>query len=309
MPRSFAAIPKAGPLALALFLASAGAAASEAKPFFQMTEAERASAVVKIHAENPSLQSRVEAVSTAFLGTPYRLGPLGEGREGQFDRDPLVDFQAVDCTTFVEQVMALSLEPDLRRAVELLQKIRYRDGQISYETRNHFASVDWIPNNAAAGFITDTTRRIGGGQTRVAVKTISKRGWYSKRTEADLADFPGSPAEKERLLTRFRALGDKIDDQTAELPYLPAELFPKLLKEIPSGSILNLVRQNMPDIPVLISHQALLIQKPGGPFIRHAHTSDSVVDMPALEYFRRYEGSKWPLLGVNVNGISQGRMR
>lgn len=304
MFRSFSAMPKAS--LLALVLAGVGASASEPKAFFQMTDAERTAAVRIIHAENPSPRSRIEAVSAAFLGTPYRLGPLGEGPEGRFDRDPLVDFQAVDCTTFVEQAMALSSEPNLERAVELLQKIRYRGGKISYETRNHFTSLDWIPINAAAGYIEDITRRVGGSQTRVAVKTISKRDWYSKKTAEDLKDIPGSPAEKERLLARFRALGEQFEDRTAEIPYLPAELFPKLLKEIPSGSIINLVRQNKPEIPVLISHQALLIQSPDGPVIRHAHASDAVVDLPALDYFRRYEGSKWPLLGINVNAVSLG---
>lgn len=305
MKRYFAAMPKAGALVLGILAACANAAEDGSKPFFRMTDAERAAAVRRIHAENPSLPARVEAVSGAFLGTPYRLGPLGEGSGGTFDRDPLVDFQAVDCTTFVEQVMALSLEPDLSRAVDLLQKIRYRGGKVSYETRNHFTSVDWIPNDTAAGHIQDITRRIGGDRTRVAVKTISKRDWYAKKTAEDLKDIPGTPAEKERLLARFRELGDRFEDQTAEIPYLPRELIPELVRKIPSGSILNLVRQNLPHIPVLISHQAFLIQKPSGAFIRHAHSSDAVVDMPAVEYFRGYEGSKWPLLGINVNAISQ----
>ncbi len=291
--------------ALMLLISSINGATTEPKPFVQMSEPEIAVAVKTIHDSNPSLTSRVEAVSAGFLGTPYRLGPLGEGPTGKFDQDPLVDFRAADCTTFVEQVMALSLEPDLKRALILLQNIRYKDGIISYETRNHFTEVDWISNNSTAGYLEDITRRVAGSQTGVATKTISKHDWYAKKTLDDLKDFPGSPSEKELLLTRFRALGERMPDQKAALPYIPTELFSQFLKEIPSGSIINLVRQDMPDKPVIISHQALIVQKHDGPFIRHAHASAQVEDMPAAEYFHRYEGSKWPLLGVNVNRISQ----
>lgn len=300
MKRSFAAVLFA---ALALHAAAVENPQS-AKPFFAMDEPAIASALRTIHAQNAALSSRVEAVSARFLGTPYVLGPLGEGPDGQFDRDPLVNFQKADCTTYVEEVIALSLEPNLKRAKNLLQKIRYHDGKISYATRNHFPEVDWIPNNSAAGFIEDITREIGGDRTRIVTKIISKRDWYSNKSADDLKDFPGSQPEKERLLIRLKALGQEFKDQQAEIPYLPLESLPMLLTKIPSGTILNLVRAEMPDKPVLITHQALLVHTREGAFIRHAHASTAVEDAPALEYFKRYEGSKWPLLGVNLNRIS-----
>jgi len=105
----------------------------------------------RIHQQAPSLAQRVEAVSELFLGVPYKLGSLGEGPDGEFDRDPLIRFDAFDCTTFVETVMALSLDSDLDSAVRTLQKIRYKDGQIGYATRNHFIELDWVPNNVRAG--------------------------------------------------------------------------------------------------------------------------------------------------------------
>src|SRR5271169_5922701 len=84
----------------------------------------------RIHQQPASLAQRVEAVSELFLGVPYKLGSLGEGPDGEFDRDPLIRFDAFDCTTFVETVMALSLDSDLDSAMRTLQKIRYKDGQI-----------------------------------------------------------------------------------------------------------------------------------------------------------------------------------
>ena len=101
----------------------------------------------RIHQQTASLPQRVEAVSELFLGAPYKHGALGEGPDGEFDRDPLIRFDAFDCTTFVETVMALSLDSDLNSAMRTLQKIRYKDGQIGYATRNHFIELDWVPNN------------------------------------------------------------------------------------------------------------------------------------------------------------------
>lgn len=291
---------------LLLPIACAGAATRAAKDeprFALMSEADIAAELKRVHAANASLTSRIEAVSERFLGTPYVLGPLGEGPGGEFDRDPLVSFRAADCTTFVEETMALSLEPDLSRAVDLLQKIRYRDGKVSYETRNHFTEVDWIANNAAAGYLKDVTAEIAGPRARVAEKLISKRAWYAGKTMADLKDFPASPAEKEKLLAAWKARGEKLSDDLAKVPYIPIEALPEFARKIPSGSILNLVRQDTPGKPVLISHQQLLIQKPEGPFVRHAHAGTMVEDAPLLEYFRVYEGSKWPLLGVNVDAV------
>ncbi len=67
----------------------------------------------RIHQQAASLPQRVEAISELFLGVPYKLGALGEGPGGEFDRDPLIRFDAFDCTTFVETVMALALNSDL----------------------------------------------------------------------------------------------------------------------------------------------------------------------------------------------------
>ncbi len=171
-------------LLLTAFLAGAPCArAAESLRFQQMTESEITAALKKIHAENPDLRNRVEAVSAAFLGTAYKLGPLGEGDPGEFDRDPLYSFSAVDCTTVIEQVMALSIEPDLKKALaKTLQRIRYKNGRIDYASRNHFTEADWIPNNIAAGFLKDITREIAGSKAQEARKLISKRQWYRAKT-------------------------------------------------------------------------------------------------------------------------------
>ncbi|MDE1977050.1 MAG: DUF1460 domain-containing protein, partial [Elusimicrobia bacterium] len=194
--------------------------AQDSSSFYGMPPQDIAQALRRIGNDHPNLQDRIEVVSSYFLGTPYVLGPMGEGPQGEFDRNPIVSFSALDCTTFVEETMAFSLDPDLAGGTALLQKIRYKDGVISYQTRNHFPSVDWIPNNIKAGFIKDITREIAGNQTRIATKTISKSAWYAAKTAAGLEGISGlSPAQEDALVSKWRSLGASIPDQKASLPY------------------------------------------------------------------------------------------
>ncbi|HVE13821.1 MAG TPA: N-acetylmuramoyl-L-alanine amidase-like domain-containing protein [Elusimicrobiota bacterium] len=293
---------------LAALLAAPGRAAEPVR-FLKMTDAEIASALKEIHARNPLLEDRIARVSEAFLGTPYVLGPLGEGPSGEFDRDPLVDLHAVDCTTYVEEVMALSLEPHLAKATKLLQKIRYRNGKISYETRNHFPEADWVPNNVQAGFLKDITRRVAGDKAKSAGKIIRKRAWYEAKKLEDLKGFDAEPAaKKEKRLERWRALGARYKDQTVALDYLPIESLPKLADKIPSGTVASLVREDKEGVPVLISHQLLIVDKGGAKFVRHAGTKDGgVEDVPLLAFFYPYFNSKWKLLGLNLLEVTEPR--
>ncbi|MBI4424609.1 MAG: DUF1460 domain-containing protein [Elusimicrobia bacterium] len=286
--------------ALPVLLALAG----EPSRFRDLAETELGPELARVHAAHPELAARLDAVSERFLGTPYRLGPLGEGEGGEFDRDPLVNFREADCTTFIEQVLGLSLEADWPRSQELLRKIRYRDGRVAYEARNHFPETDWIPNNIRAGFLSDVTRAVAGRRARWAFKTIDKRAWYLAKSTTDLEGFAAEPeAERLRRVERWRALGQGLKSENARLPYVPLEDLAEVLPRVPSGAIGNVVRESLPDKPVLVTHQVLLLQKPAGTIVRHAAYGKRVEDVPAAEYFARLKDAKWRVLGVNLNAV------
>ncbi|MBI4386704.1 MAG: DUF1460 domain-containing protein [Elusimicrobia bacterium] len=300
--------PSAGGAAALCFFMLCACSADDAsvtvERFHRMSREEIARTLRDIHDTTPHLEGRIMRVSERFLDTPYRRGPLGEGPSGEFDTDPLINFQAADCTTLVEQVMALSLEPDLDRAGQLLQKIRYKGGKISYLDRNHFPETDWIPNNISTGFLKDITRLVGGGQTRIATKVIDKTAWYAAKTEGDLAGFEKAlPKERRRRLARMRELGARFQTQRAELPYVPVDVLPQVLDRVPNGTIANLVREDAPDKPLMVSHQVFLILKGRAWYVRHAALAREVEDVPLADYFRKYASYKWRLLGVNLNSV------
>lgn len=253
----------------------------------------------RIHQQTASLPQRVEAVSELFLGAPYKHGALGEGPDGEFDRDPLIRFDAFDCTTFVETVMALSLDSDLNSAMRTLQKIRYKDGQIGYATRNHFIELDWVPNNVRAGYLRDITSDVAGRNALEIHKTISKRQWYLRKSPASLE---GAFAEdkKQRLVPKMQHLGEQFPDERATLIVLPVKALPLALANIPSGTIANLVHVDQRDKETIVSHQVFLIKKGDGWYVRHAASDKAVEDDP-IDILDRYRDLRWRLIGLNLN--------
>ena len=82
--------------------------------------------------------------------------------------DLFIDFDSVDCTTFVEYVSAARLakldEPKPTDEVfkQFVQKLRYRQGiRGNYATRKHYFA-EWILDNEAQGLLADITMQMEG---------------------------------------------------------------------------------------------------------------------------------------------------
>lgn len=103
--------------------------------------------LTRLRAAKPDYSARLGQVLRDSVGIPYHDGPLGEGAGAREDADPLIDLSRVDCVTFVEQSVALASSSTYDEAFALLQRIRYRDGEIGFASRNHFMLADWVPNN------------------------------------------------------------------------------------------------------------------------------------------------------------------
>ena len=113
--------------------------------------------------------------------TPYVADPLGEGSNGEISKAPLYRFDGFDCTTFVETVLGLSFSNTPEEFEKRILQIRYKGAEVDYETRNHFTSIDWIPNNAAQGFVKDITGAVAGKDTRWSQTWIDKASWFAKK--------------------------------------------------------------------------------------------------------------------------------
>lgn len=86
---------------------------------------------------------------------PYIGGTLDRGSEEEL----IVNLHELDCTTYVEQVAALTMcaqrgEKSFDDFCEHLRHIRYINGDIEYAKRQHYFTV-WIDDNVKEDIVTD----------------------------------------------------------------------------------------------------------------------------------------------------------
>jgi D-alanyl-D-alanine carboxypeptidase/D-alanyl-D-alanine-endopeptidase (penicillin-binding protein 4) len=196
---------------LALTLSVAVSAA--ASPLPAMTPAAVDHWLAALHQEYLTFEARLGAVARASVGTPYQDGPLGEGPEGTHDKDPLMTLKCVDCVTFVEQTVALAGATTHAGTFDLLQKIRYKDGRIDFEHRNHFMITDWIANNPWCQDLTGTL----GVATESVTRTISRKGLFEK--------------------LKAPAFGVSTPDRSVTLDYVPTSAAAKAAANLPDASL------------------------------------------------------------------------
>ena len=109
-----------------------------------------------------------------FLDKPYVASTLEFEPEGL-----VVNMRELDCTTFVETVLALSRAVKLRSNPTFeefcgqLRNIRYRRGTVGdYTSRIHYFS-DWIYENETREHVRDVTKQIGGKPYKIKVNYMS----------------------------------------------------------------------------------------------------------------------------------------
>ncbi len=109
-----------------------------------------------------------------FLNRPYVWGTL-EQNEGE---QLVVNLREFDCTTFVENCVALSLlvhsaDKSFGHYKSILQTLRYRDGVIEgYSSRLHYSS-DWIFENERKGFWKNISLSLGGLREEKTINFMS----------------------------------------------------------------------------------------------------------------------------------------
>lgn len=186
-------------------------------PLYQMPEVQVDAFLTGLHARHLPFADRIATIARAFAGAPYKDGPLGEGPDGRYDKDPLIDLSCADCVTFVEQVIALAVSKTYDETVQTLQRIRYKDGRVDFETRNHFMVADWVSSNA---WCRDLTRDLGVPVAEVT-RTISKRAFFPKVAAPEL--------------------GQDTPDREMTVAYVPLEQVPAAVGQIPSPSLILLI--------------------------------------------------------------------
>ena len=223
-----------------------------------------------------------------MLGVPYVAGTLDGNEEEQL----VVLVDSLDCTTFVETVLAFCIadkrgERDYEGFRKALTQIRYRDGILNgYTSRLHYFS-DWIRNNEQMGFVKECTSETACSQP--------KELWLDFMTSHVDSYLP---MKKNPELVQEMAAHEK-NWQGTVVSYIPKEklnLSPEELK-IKDGDVLAMVT-NIKGLDIV--HVGFAFWKGGKLHLLHASSSaKKVIEDPKTQY----ESSKKTKAHIGVRAI------
>ncbi len=249
---------------------------------WQMNKQEINNIIIKTSHKKQFL-NKIIKYSWLFTKTPYKLNVLGEGKQ-----KPIYSFKAVDCITYIEMVLALANSSTLNNSISLLQKIRYKDGEIKYKKRNHFTVTQWIPNNEKLGIIENITSK-----TSKTTKTITKN--------ITINNFNGK-------FKKFKILKENLPLGKHSLKYIPINYFLKNHDKIhiPSGAIALIIREKN-NYPIFTSHLGFIINTGNQKIFRSAVTNRKYKEVrdyrliPYLRFYKNYFAKKhWGILGITL---------
>ena len=223
-----------------------------------------------------------------MLGYPYVAGTL----DGNDEEKLVVSVGEVDCTTFVETVLAFCIadkrgERSFDGFKQALTQIRYRDGILNgYASRLHYFS-DWIRNNEKMGFVKECTSETACSEP--------KELWLDFMTTHVDSYLP---MKKDASLVAEMASQEK-EWQGTVVSYIPKErlnLSPAELK-IKDGDVLALVT-NIKGLDIV--HVGFAFWKDNQLHLLHASSSaKKVIEDPKTQY----ESSKNTKAHIGVRAI------
>ena len=208
-----------------------------------------------------------------MLGVPYVAGTLDGNEEEQL----VVLVDSLDCTTFVETVLAFCIadkrgERDFEGFKNALTDIRYRDGILNgYTSRLHYFS-DWIRNNEQMGFVKECTS--------VTACSQPKELWLDFMTTHVDSYLP---MKKNPELVKVMATHEK-NWQGTIVSYIPKEKLdlPSDELKIKDGDVLALVT-NIKGLDVV--HVGFAFWKNNQLHLLHASSSaKKVIEDPKTQY-------------------------
>ena len=233
----------------------------------------------------PSVAELIIPLGKHFLTTPYVASTLEKDGEEQL----VINLREMDCTTFVEYVLAMALtlkgeQPGFALFARNLACIRYRDGIIrGYPSRLHYFS-EWLQNNESRGLIEIVSNQISKIEYPNQVSFMTQHTHLYKQL--------ANPANVESM----RMIEQQIS--AVEMHYIPKEQIEAMEHLIKDGDIIAFTT-NIEGLDV--SHTGFAIHLRGRLHLLHASARTHQVEITAVplsEYLKPMR---------RVTGILAGR--
>lgn len=231
---------------------------------------------------------RVERIARMFIDTPYVAHTL-EAKDGE-DEVLTINIDELDCTTFVETVIAMAItvgeyRSSWRDFVYNLERIRYRGGTLNgYPSRLHYIA-EWVIDNTHRGNFVDATNRFPKVNYATKMLDFMSRHRDKYPALADSANY-----------ARIRDVETGL--RSHRYPYIKTiDLKDKTTKAaFRTGDIVALT-SNLKDLDV--THMGIVVLIEGEPYLLHASSSLSKVTVTAVPLDKFMERNR-SLTGVRV---------
>jgi hypothetical protein len=204
--------------------------------------------------------AKIDYISSRFLNTPYQAHTLiGNAKKPeQFT----VRLDGVDCMTYIDSVEALRRSHSFEQFLGALKSVRYKNGIVAFQNRNHFF-LNWRDNNTP--FIVDVTRQVGDTASHSIVKHLN------------------APRQKP-LIPGIPVVG-------ALMHYIPGyRIDHTILSRLKSGDYVGLYTDRL---GLDVTHVGIVVKKGTQTFFRHASNEpyvNKVVDSAFVDYFKYQRG-------------------
>jgi N-acetylmuramoyl-L-alanine amidase-like len=184
------------------------------------------------------------AIGNSFIGSLYKAHTLEVAQPETL----VVNLRDFDCTTYVESCLALARaaemkHPTVKKFMEQLQFIRYRNGKINgYPSRLHYFT-DWIYDGQKKGIVKDITKSLGGIPYKKKIDFMTTH--RSAYTQLKSDKFYKNIGEIEKELNKRK------------LYYIPKDSVAEIENKLKDGDIVAFTTK----IPGLdVSHVAMIIK-------------------------------------------------
>lgn len=184
-------------------------------------------------------EDRMVYFGKLFEGTPYKAKTLDQNTSENLT----INLRQLDCTTFVENVLALSLcikngRKSFRDFTDYLRQVRYEGGIVAYDHRLHYFS-SWIDSNTQRGFAQEVSYDDDDYQ-------LTPDGICSRRAEVNFMTshphlYPALKGDSV-MVRRIGEIEKSLSDKSYE--YIPKTLVSdtRLMKRyVKSGDIIAIV--------------------------------------------------------------------
>ena len=226
-----------------------------------------------------------------FLGKPYVGGTLDKDKEEGL----VINTEQLDCTTFVENVLALTMctkkkQTSFADFCRALVDVRYIGGEVAYTTRQHYFTI-WIEDNIKDGIVADIELP--------APPMSAKRKPQVNYMTNHAASYAMLNAHRE-WLPQIKAMEQQVNGIT--FTYIPKEQLEKSMRYkeyVHDGDIIGIVTNKE---GLDISHVGFAIWHNDGLHLLHASSSNrngkKVADDPRTMF--QYLKEQTSSVGIRV---------